>query len=161
MTDDMFDGEQPDGREGTPYVDLYGLSDIKYVECRNKDGVVVQQEVTNAHRYEALALTSSETLQCFDDGLRQVAPGLRRYGQTLAAIVRKFQEERGVIREEMARIAVKNLTAVVAQKPGTRRILNLEIAVAVKRKRDGVEEEVPPEETSSIVDNDPTSLLND
>lgn len=144
MTEDTAEQEQEDTeQEDTPYVDAYGLSDIKFIECRNESGVVIRREVTDAHRYKALASTHSETLKCFDEGLRQMSPGLRRYGRTLADIVLKFQSERAVIREEMTRIAVKNLTAVVSGKLNTRRVLNLAIAIADKRERDGVSDEAP------------------
>lgn len=150
MTANAFEEGQPQ-QERPQYVEWvapYGLSDIKFVECRNAEtGSLERCKVTDNHRYAALDVTRSETLDFFDSGVQCVSPGLRRYGGTLAAIVRRFQEERSVIDDEMGRIARRNLECIVKGKLAGRRILNLKMAIAVKEERDGIAQvEEPPVE---------------
>lgn len=162
----MIDADEQLGEPPEKWIASYGLSDIKFVECRDENGNVVKRKVIDQDRIDALEVTESVTLVRFDEGLRFVAPGLRRYGGTFMSIVQRFQEERAVIEEEMARIAVKNLTAIVSRKLGARRILNFKIAVAEKEARDGKIEDPPSVENEKSKDmppsdDDPLNLLNE
>lgn len=142
MSDDDRVHGGPQTKQNHPqelkWVAPYGLSDIKSVECRNsKTGEPEKRKVTDDHRYAAIDATRSETLDFFDSGVQCVAPGLRRYGGTFAAIVQRFQEERGAIEEEMTRIARRNLESIVSGKLAGRRILNFGMATAEKEARNG------------------------
>ena len=101
----------------------YGLDKVFTIE-----GV----DVTDEHRKEALALSDCEALNFLDQATQCVAPGLRKYGGTLGALMENFIASRGVIEEEMARVARRNLESVVSGSKAGRRVLNYAIAVAEK-----------------------------
>lgn len=117
------------GCSGEPprYVWPYGLGDLKTVE-----GL----EVTDEHRAAARNATDCECLFHFDAGVSALSPGFRKYGGTLAKIATQFLEAREVIREEVNRLAYRNLLAVVTGNPGGRRVMNAYLATAEKEARD-------------------------
>ncbi len=105
----------------------YGLGDLKTVE-----GI----EVTDGHRIQAMTATDCECLFHFDAAVSELSPGFRKYGGTLAKIATQFLESREVIREEMTRLAYRNLLAVVTGNPSGRRVMSAELATAEKEARD-------------------------
>lgn len=105
----------------------YGLSDIKSIEGT---------EVTDEHRRDAMFATGCECLHYMEVAVHELSPGFRRYGGTLAKIVTQFQEARSTIKEEMTRIAHRNLRCVVTGNLGGRRILNARLATIEKEARD-------------------------
>lgn len=105
----------------------YGLGDIKSLE-----GI----EVTDDHLAEAMNATDCECLMHMDFAVSELSPGFRKYGGTLAKIATQFLEAREVIREEMTRLAHRNLLAVVTGNLGGRRVMNARLAVAEKEARD-------------------------
>ena len=114
---------------------LYGLGDVKFIE-----GV----EVTDNYRAQALTATRSECLDYMDMAVSELSPGFRRYGGTLGKIVAQFLESRDTIKEEMKRIAHRNLRCVVTGNLGGRRVLNAGLATAEKEARDKPVEETDP-----------------
>lgn len=108
-------------------------------------------QVTDAHREEALALTLCESLILMDAAVSSISPHVRRYGGTFGAILEQFVAARGVIEEEMSRVANRNLECVVTGNSAGARILNLEIYVAMKEARTPVE----PNPTGEVTEPDP------
>lgn len=127
------------------YVWPYGLGDIKSIEG---------EEVTNKHRMQAMNATECECLHYMDAAVREISPGCRRYGGTLMKIVTQFQEARSTIREEMTRIAHRNLRCVVAGNLRGRRVMNAGLAIEEKKARDNppIPEPVEPAEPVDLVD---------
>lgn len=109
----------------------YGLSDIESIEGT---------EVTDEHRRDAMFATGCECLHYMEVAVHELSPGFRRYGGTLAKIVTQFQEARSTIKEEMTRIAHRNLRCVVTGNLGGRRVMSARLATHEKEMRDGARE---------------------
>ena len=112
-------------------------------------------KVTDEHREAALEVTKCQALDCMDEAQSCVCGDVRRYGGTLVAQLASFAEAREVIQEEMERILLRNLEAVVTGNKAARRILNFEMAVAEKEARDVPETVTPEVESEESESEDP------
>lgn len=128
------------------YVWPYGLGDIKSIEG---------EEVTDEHRADAMNATECECLHYMDVAVREISPGCRRYGGTLMKIATQFQNARSTIREEMTRIAHRNLRCAVTGSLAGRRVMNAALATEEKKARDNPPRPEPVEEVEPIEDFDP------
>ncbi len=122
-------GDVPVEKVEFPQVPVWpwGLDNFKVIE-----GI----KVTTGHRVDAFEATRCECLEHMDRAVSELSPGFRKYGGTLGKIATQFLESREVIREEMTRLAYRNLLAVVTDNPGARRVLNAHLATAEKEARD-------------------------
>lgn len=131
----------------------YGLESTLKVE-----GV----DVTNQNRKEALDYTNCETLRLMDQAAASVGPHFRRYGATAAAIIEQFIAARGVIEEEMARIAARNLECVVTEnRVGLRMLNNDRYAEAKAERTAGQEAARAALDPDSSVDDDDIDIDDD
>lgn len=125
MSDEVEETEETE--EPPEYVWPYGLGDIESIEGT---------EVTYDHRMQAMNATECECLNHMKAAVSELSPGFRRYGGTLAKIVTQFQEAQSTIKEEMTRIAHRNLRCVVTDNLGGRRVMNARLATIEKEARD-------------------------
>ena len=118
------------------------------------------KDVTDEHRDEALAYTDCEALTLMDAATQVVGPHFRRYGGTAAAIMAQFIAARGVIEEEMARCAARNLECVVTGNLTALRMMNNAKYVEAKEARAAAENPPVDPEAVDPEDEDETSFLH-
>lgn len=127
MPEDLSVGCAEGTEEGVIAVWPYGLGDIKFIEGT---------EVTEGHRALAEGATKCECFTHMKAAVSELSPGFRRYGGTLAKIAAQFQEARSTIKEEMTRIAHRNLRCVVTGNLSGRRVMSARLATIEKEARD-------------------------